>query len=577
MSRSMRPRLGRTQLRKTSSPSLLPEQELPSSPVGESGIAPVTPPEVIRANTPQLSFAPEQVVQAQIIPEQVVEEQRVPEPRVEDRASAIAAIADQPTGAIPPTPVVPHPELDVPPETEAAELAPTRTTTGSIPVWALETIPMFAPRPMPQVEEGKSKDTPLELMLRDLRVRKPKVFNMLRTSTRSALASIWLNRLTSSLTTLSIVIGIAAVIVTLVLVQGAGAYFIDVLVGLGNSSIVIDAGTYNNGWDMTSQPVRTLSQRDVLELSKVQHVEAISPVINLDQQVGFDSQNWDINVQGVSPSIEDMQGWQMESGMWLSQSDDAGVRQVAVLGSDTAQKFMNESGLDPLGENITIGSQSYKIIGILAPQGGYRLDDVVFIPTNTALLRINGVRGIDRIEIKLDNTTDSYLTIKQMVNILRKNHKLAVGGPNDFQINATQDLIALTQQEMQAMNILLIGTAIILLVAGGIGIINIMLASVTRRTREIGVRIAVGARRSDIRNQFLIEALVLSLGGGGLGMLAGLGVGYELMKFINAPFIVSSVTFVMPFAIALFIGIVFGLYPAIRAARLEPVVALQGS
>ena len=127
------------------------------------------------------------------------------------------------------------------------------------------------------------------------------------------------------------------------------------------------------------------------------------------------------------------------------------------------------------------------------------------------------------------------------------------------------------------MNILLIGTAIILLVAGGIGIINIMLASVTRRTREIGVRIAVGARRSDIRNQFLIEALVLSLGGGGLGMLAGLGVGYELMKFINAPFIVSSVTFVMPFAIALFIGIVFGLYPAIRAARLEPVVALQGS
>lgn len=573
MSRSMRPRLGRTQLRKTSSPSFLPAQE---APVEESVVAPAAIPEAVRVNTPQLSFAPEQVVQSQqAVPGPVVEEQRVSEQKVEER---VAEIADQPTGAIPPTPVVPHPELDVPPETEAAELAPTRTTTGSIPVWALETIPMFAPRrPMPQVEKGKGEVTPLEMMLRDLRVRKPKIFNMLRTSIRSALASIWLNRLTASLTTLSIVIGIAAVIITLVLVQGAGAYFVDVLVGLGSSSIVIDAGTYNNGWDVTSQPVRTLSQRDVLELSKVQHVEAISPIINLDQQVGFDNQKWQINVQGVSPSIQDMQGWQMDSGLWLTQSDDSGVRQVAVLGSDTAQKFYNESGLDPLGENITIGSQTYKVVGILAPQGGYRLDDVVFIPTNTALLRISGVRGIDRIEIKLDNTTDSYLTIKQMINILRKNHKLAVGGPNDFQINATEDMVALTRQEMQAMNILLIGTAIILLVAGGIGIINIMLASVTRRTREIGVRIAVGARRSDIRSQFLIEALVLSLGGGGLGMLAGLGVGYELMKFINAPFIVSSVTFVMPFAIALFIGIVFGLYPAIRAARLEPVVALQGS
>jgi putative ABC transport system permease protein len=151
------------------------------------------------------------------------------------------------------------------------------------------------------------------------------------------------------------------------------------------------------------------------------------------------------------------------------------------------------------------------------------------------------------------------------------------GGPADFQINASDELIQLTEQQLQAMNILLVGTAIILLVAGGIGIINIMLASVTRRTREIGVRIAVGARRSDIRNQFLIEALLLSLAGGGLGTLGGLGIGYELMKIIDAPFIVTSVTFVMPFAIALFIGIVFGLYPAMRAARLEPVVALQGS
>jgi len=413
--------------------------------------------------------------------------------------------------------------------------------------------------------------------LRDLRVRKPKVFNMLRTSVRSALASIWLNRLISLLTTLSIFIGVAAVIVTLILTQGASAYFTDVLVGVGTSSIVIDAGTYNNGWNMSSQPVRTLSLRDVQVLAKVPHVSEISPIINLEQEVGFDNQSQQANVQGISPTLQDIQGWQLQEGIWFSNADDGGAKQVAVIGSNIAQQFAYESGLDPLGQNILIGTQSFRVVGILAPQGGYQLDDVVFIPTNTALIRLNDVKGIDRIEIKLDNSTDIYLTMEKMVNILRENHRLPRGGPTDFQMNTGDQLIQMTLLELQAMKTLLIGSAIILLVAGGIGIINIMLASVTRRTREIGVRIAVGARRSDIRNQFLIEALLLSLAGGGLGMLGGLGIGFELMKLINGPFIVTSVTLVMPFIIALFIGIVFGLYPAIRAARLEPATALQGS
>jgi len=497
-----------------------------------------------------------------------------------ENALPVAAIVDQPTGSIPPTPVIPHPELsapDAPADDDEALSVPAMATTGSLPVWALETLPLFAPRPIPEVKNETSKETPLEIMLRDLRVRKPKVFNMLRTSVRSALASIWLNRLISLLTTLSIFIGVAAVIVTLILTQGASAYFTDVLVGVGTSSIVIDAGTYNNGLDMTSQPVRTLSLRDVQELAKVQHVDEISPIINLEQEVGFDNQSQQANVQGVSPALQDIQGWQLQEGIWFSNADNGGAKQVAVIGSNIAQQFAYESGLDPLGQTILIGSQSFRVVGILAPQGGYKLDDVVFVPTNTALIRLSDVKGIDRIEIKLDNSTDIYLTMEKMVNILRKNHSLPRGGPADFQMNSGDQLIQMTLLELQAMKTLLIGSAIILLVAGGIGIINIMLASVTRRTREIGVRIAVGARRSDIRNQFLIEALLLSLAGGGLGMLGGLGVGFELMKLINGPFIVTSVTFVMPFVIALFIVIVFGLYPAIRAARLEPVIALQGS
>ena len=484
----------------------------------------------------------------------------------------MAALVEQPTGAIPPTPVIPHSELSV--DTDAS---PDSEENDSLPVWDMETIPVPAPRPIPQVPSGEGTVTPLELMLRDLRVHKTKHFKMLRTSSRSALESIWLNRLPSFLTTLSIVIGVAAVIVTLILTQGASAYFSDVLVGIGNSSVVIDAGTYSSGWNMSSQPVRTLSLHDVQTLAKLPHVQEISPIINLEQEVGFNNQSQLTNVQGISPVLQDIQGWQLEEGIWFTNADDAGTKQVAVIGDSVAQQFIDESGLDPLGQNILIGGVPFRVVGILAPQGGYKLDDVVFVPTNTALIRLGDVKGIDRIEIRLDNTSSIYLSMEEMVNILRKDHRLLPGGPTDFQMNTGDQLIQMTLQELQAMRTLLIGSAIILLIAGGIGIINIMLASVTRRTREIGVRIAVGARRSDIRNQFLIEALVLSLVGGGLGMLGGLGVGFELMKFINGPFIVTSVTYVMPFAIAFFIGIVFGLYPAMRAARLEPVIALQGS
>jgi putative ABC transport system permease protein len=547
-SRPVRPRLGRTQLRKAS-----------SSPAQLQGVA---------------SSSPEP---AESIPVATLASSVAPFAPSAEAAFSVVAIVDQPTAGIPPTPVIPHPELSAGSAVVDEALAPATDEDDSSPIWDMETIPIPAPRPIPQVQMGEGKETPLEVMLRDLRVRKPKAFGMIRTSSRSALEAIWLNRLISSLTTLSIAIGVAAVIITLILTQGATAYFTDVLVGVGDSSVVIDAGTYNNGLSMSSQTVRTLSLHDVQVLAKVQHVQEISPIINLEQEVGYDNQSQETNVQGVSPTLQDIQGWQLQEGIWFSNSDDAGSRQVAVIGSNLAQQFVEESGLDPLGQNILIGTQSFRVVGVLAPQGGYRLDDVVFVPTNTALIRLSDVKGIDRIEIKLDNSTDVYLAMEKMVNILREDHHLPRGGPDDFQMNSGDQLIQMTLLEVQAMKTLLIGSAIILLIAGGIGIMNIMLASVTRRTREIGVRIAVGARRSDIRNQFLIEALLLSLAGGGLGMLGGLGIGFELMKLINGPFIVTSVTYVIPFAIAFFVGIVFGLYPAMRAARMEPVIALQGS
>jgi putative ABC transport system permease protein len=438
------------------------------------------------------------------------------------------------------------------------------------------TMSIQVPRIIPKVTSSTG-ETPLETMLRRLRVHKPGPFVMIRTSCRNAVESIWVNRLRSFLTTLSIFIGVAAVIAALILIQGTGIIFTDTVAGLDDRTVIIDGGVYSSGGAMQSQSVQALTTQDMLEIEHVPHVAALSPVVDVSRQVSAPAANrsWDVNIFGVSAAYQGIRQWYLLNGLWFSNADDTATRPVAVIGATLAQNIFAASGLDPLGQRLIIGEEAFHIIGVLAPKGGFRLDNVVFVPYHTALHRFSISGGVNRIEAQVDNVGHVDLTVSRMAWQLRRNHALPRSSPNDFQITLSSQLLEQVRQELQAMTILLTGASGILLMAGGIGIMNIMMASMTGRTREIGIRVAVGAQHSAIRNQFLLEALILCLIGGSMGMLAGLGAGFALTNYIAVPFIVTPITYILPFALSSLIGVVFGLYPAIKAARLDPVIALQ--
>ena len=240
-----------------------------------------------------------------------------------------------------------------------------------------------------------------------------------------------------------------------------------------------------------------------------------------------------------------------------------------------AQNLFGPSNTDPIGQTIRIGIQPYRVIGVLAPKGGFNQDDVIFIPFNTALERLNNTTSLNAIELTVDSSNNVDLVQQVVIMVLEQNHHLAKGTPDDFSTITSAQLLQQVQQATQAFSLLLVGIAAISLTVGGIGIMNIMLVSVTERTREIGIRMSVGARRRDIRNQFLIEAVFLCFFGGGIGLLVGLVAGFGLTSRFGLPFVVTATTFLLPFTVCAVVGVVFGLYPALRASRLDPIVALR--
>jgi putative ABC transport system permease protein len=307
----------------------------------------------------------------------------------------------------------------------------------------------------------------------------------------------------------------------------------------------------------------------------VSHVTAITPWIESRAQVVYSNQNWRTTVEGVTTNYETIGGYDVAQGIWFTAADDAGGKAVAVIGDTVAQNLFGASNTDPIGKVIRVGIQPYRVIGVLAPKGGFGQDDVIFLPFNTARQRLSNTNAISGIELTVDSS-DHVDEVQQVITIiLEQNHHIAKGTPDDFSTITSAQLLQQVQQATQALTLLLVGIAAISLTVGGIGIMNIMLVSVTERTREIGIRMSVGARRRDIRNQFLIEAVLLCFVGGGIGLLVGLIAGLGLTSTFQLPFVVTVTTFVLPFTVCAVIGIVFGLYPALRAARLDPIVALR--
>ncbi len=237
-------------------------------------------------------------------------------------------------------------------------------------------------------------------------------------------------------------------------------------------------------------------------------------------------------------------------------------------------QLFDASGVDPIGQKIRIRSQIYQVVGVLAEKGSGQ-DDVVFVPFTTAQERLKTSSYIDQILVQVDDSSNIDSVQSAITSLLEQRHHISKGNADDFNLTNSHQLLQTANQFTSLLTVLLVGIAAISLAVGGIGIMNITIVSVTERTREIGIRISIGAQREDIRNQFLIEALTLSLIGGLLGMGIGFLIGFAITNVIGIPFVVSVTSLVMPFVISAAIGVIFGPYPAVRAARLDPIDALR--
>jgi len=410
-----------------------------------------------------------------------------------------------------------------------------------------------------------------------------------------ALEALWVNRLRSLLTTLGVFIGVASVVSMVSLVQGISANWTDVITSLGTNMIIIAPGTGNNlantglsssgGISVNSrvtsalpatETTLSLTPSDATAVAKVPDVIEVSPTLSVHAQIIYGNQNWNTRIAGVDASLQDIQNWSIARGAWFSPSDDQGARLVAVLGQTVYQQLFTASGEDPIGKTIRIGKQLFRVVGILATKGGASSsDDVVFVPFSTAQERLKTSSYVDQIVAKVDDASNIDAVQRNITTLLEQRHHIIRGNADDFNLTSSKQLLDTFNQILSLVTALYVTIASISLTAGGVGIMNIMIVSVTERTREIGIRMSLGAQRQDILNQFLIEAVTLSLVGGVIGMLIGLLLGFVITNRLGIPFVITPATLLMPFAMSAGVGVIFGLYPALRAAQLDPIEALR--
>jgi putative ABC transport system permease protein len=268
----------------------------------------------------------------------------------------------------------------------------------------------------------------------------------------------------------------------------------------------------------------------------------------------------------------------MAEGSWFSAGDEQSGNSTAVLGQTTVDNLFATSAADPLGQTILINGQAFQVTGVLQTKGtsGFQnQDDVIYVPFSAAQARLNNSQYVSQIAVQVNDASNVTSAQAAVTTLLEQRHQIPAGGTDDFTVFSSNQLVQTAQTFTQTLTFLLVGIAAISLLVGGIGIMNIMLVSVTERTREIGIRMAIGARRRDIRNQFLIEAVALSAAGGILGTAIGLSVGAVLTHAFSLPFVVSVPWVALAVGVSAAIGIAFGLYPAVRASRLDPIVALR--
>jgi putative ABC transport system permease protein len=322
----------------------------------------------------------------------------------------------------------------------------------------------------------------------------------------------------------------------------------------------------------------TLSIADGLAIAGLPHVAAVSPTVTVRTQVVAGENNWQTTITGAAPSYTFIRNWPMASGTFFSQSDVTASAKVAVLGQTVAGNLF-PNGANPVGQTILIRNVPFVVTGTLTAKGqsgvGQDQDDTIVIPYSSALERLTGQTTLASMLVSADDSANIATAQTEATTLLEQRHHIAQGAPDDFSIRNLQDIANAASATASVMQLLLAGVAAVSLLVGGIGIMNIMLVSVTERTREIGLRVAVGARRKAILWQFLVEAVVLSTLGGAIGVIAG-GVGSILVAvFAGWPASVSLATVGLAVAFSAVVGVFFGYYPASKAAQLDPIVALR--
>ncbi len=394
-----------------------------------------------------------------------------------------------------------------------------------------------------------------------------------------ALRALQRNKLRSLLTMLGIVIGVGAVVAMVGIGNGAKAQVEAQIATLGQNVILIFPSSFSTGGVQSGMGgAGTLKLEDAKAIAEeVPDVLAVSPGTRVSSQLGYGNQNWSTSVIGEGQDYFDIRQWEIVEGAGFTEQDVRSAAKVAVVGATVARQLFGDE--DPIGQIMRVRNVPFQVVGLLKPKGtsvmGTDQDDVVIVPYTTVMKRLSGITNLRMISVQCASEERTADVVKGITDLLRQRHRLGPDRESDFMVRSQQEIAEMATATSKVLRVLLGAIASVSLVVGGIGIMNIMLVSVTERTREIGIRIALGAHGADILSQFLIEAVTLSSLGGVLGILLGLGTSTMLSRFAGWPTLTSMDAIVVAFLFSAGVGVFFGLYPARKAAALDPIDALR--
>jgi putative ABC transport system permease protein len=393
-----------------------------------------------------------------------------------------------------------------------------------------------------------------------------------------ALRALWRNKSRAALTALGVIIGVASVIAMVSIGAGAQQRIAAQLASMGTNSLMIRSGSVTRGGVRTGAgTTTTLSYDDAEAIADLPGVVAVAPTVRTSAQVRYRGTNWGTAIQGVTPDYFAVSSWPLAEGEYFTQQHVASAAMVCVLGKTVAHELFGLA--NPIGETIVLKGIACRIVGVLAEKGasawGTDQDDQIFAPLTMVQRKLMGITHVGHIEVQTAGREMTYQVINEVKRLLRQRHRLQADQEDDFRIHNRAELAKASEDSAKVFTYLLGSIASVSLLVGGIGIMNIMLVSVTERTREIGVRMALGARQRDILWQFLLEALVLSGAGGALGIVLGLGSAVALSRLSTFPIAITPWAVVLAFSFSVMVGVFFGLHPAQKAARMKPIDALR--